>query len=187
MDASSTRVSEMDQIEMESASLTGDPSVHSKSESRWYQRKTLVKEVFYVQTLMILTVVIASIVNIAMGVTDCDQQMWVLFLSSAVGHLLPSPDIGKKLKEVDPMIVRSPSNSDKKSTFSISTWHKRTIQHREVFYIQTLIVYIVILTSIVNLSLNVGEKNTWIILLSGSFAQMLPSPKFGKKKHASNV
>ena len=177
----------MEHIEMhESTSLTGNPSGNpSFKESKWYQRKTLVKEVFYVQTIMIFTVVIASIVNIAMGVSDCDQQMWVLFLSSAVGHLLPSPDIGKKLK-ADPMIVSSSSSSDKKSNFSISTWHKRTIQHREVFYVQTLLVYAVILTSIVNLSLNVGEKNIWIILLSGSFAQMLPSPKFGKKKASNN-
>ena len=107
--------------EVEQISLTHNCEISSaKMEPSWYRRKTLVREVFYVQTVMIFTVIIAS------------------------------PDIGKKIREYDPVITNTSGSSDRKSNLS-STFHKRTIQHREIFYAQTLMVYIFIITSIVNL------------------------------------
>jgi hypothetical protein len=49
-----------------------------------------------------------------------------------------------------------------------------------VFFVQIIIVYVVILTSLVNLTLqrgdNSGEQKLWIALLSSSLGYLLPNP-----------
>jgi hypothetical protein len=54
-----------------------------------------------------------------------------------------------------------------------------------VFGAQVLLIYIIVITAIVNLSLNneTGESKIWIILLSSCLGYILPSPKI--KKHGS--
>ena len=50
-----------------------------------------------------------------------------------------------------------------------------------VFFSQIIIIYIVVITCIVNLSLEKGNSNLWTALLSSSLGYLLPNPKI--KKH----
>ena len=56
----------------------------------------------------------------------------------------------------------------------------------EIAYLcQVILLYIVIITCIINLSIENGYSNLWTALLSSSLGYMLPSPSFKKKKHKS--
>ena len=46
-----------------------------------------------------------------------------------------------------------------------------------VFFSQVILVYIVVITSIVNLSINNGSDRLWIALLSSSIGYLLPNPR----------
>ena len=50
-----------------------------------------------------------------------------------------------------------------------------------IFFAQVFILYIIIITSIVNLSVN-GEKALWVSLLSSSLGILLPTPTTGERK-----
>ena len=63
-------------------------------------------------------------------------------------------------------------------------WHllgTRVPQAEIVYFCQILVVYIVIITSIVNLSLENGSNELWISLLSSCIGYALPSPKLKKQ------
>jgi len=49
--------------------------------------------VFFVQVALIFVVVIASIVNLALKTGD--DKLWIVLLSSSIGYLLPTPNLGK--------------------------------------------------------------------------------------------
>lgn len=51
-----------------------------------------------------------------------------------------------------------------------------------IFICQVVILYIVILTCIVNLSMRNGDSNLWTALLSSSLGVMLPHPTISKRK-----
>lgn len=54
----------------------------------------------------------------------------------------------------------------------------RKVPKQEVVYLsQIIVIYIVIITSIVNLSLNNGDGNLWSSLMSAGIGYILPSPK----------
>lgn len=46
-----------------------------------------------------------------------------------------------------------------------------------VFFVQVILVYIVVITSIVNLTLGSQDNKLWISLLSSSIGYLLPNPK----------
>ena len=50
------------------------------------------------------------------------------------------------------------------------------------FFAQVLLLYIVVVTSIVNLSLNAGNATLWTALLSSCLGYILPAPKLSKPK-----
>ena len=50
------------------------------------------------------------------------------------------------------------------------------------FFAQVIIVYVVIVTCIINLSIGNGESNLWTALLSSCLGYILPSPKM--KNHS---
>lgn len=52
-----------------------------------------------------------------------------------------------------------------------------------VFFVQVILVYIVAITSIINLTLNNNSENgkLWTALLSSSIGYILPNPSFKKK------
>ena len=49
-----------------------------------------------------------------------------------------------------------------------------------VYFCQMLIVYIIIITSVVNLSIRNGSSELWISLLSSCIGYALPNPKLKK-------
>ena len=70
-------------------------------------------------------------------------------------------------------------------TYKNSQWYLfgQILPKNEVIFIcQVVILYIVILTCIVNLSLKNGDSNLWTALLSSSLGIMLPQPTLSKKK-----
>ena len=66
-----------------------------------------------------------------------------------------------------------------------SSWHLfgRIVPKNELIFLsQVFILYIVIISCIVNLSLSIGESNMRTALLSSSLGIMLPPPTLSKKK-----
>lgn len=50
-----------------------------------------------------------------------------------------------------------------------------------VFFSQIIALYIVIIISLINLTINNGENNLWLSLLSASIGYMLPNPSLKKE------
>ena len=70
-------------------------------------------------------------------------------------------------------------------------WHMfgRHVPRSEiVFCCQTLLVYVVAVTSLVNITLSNGPLNLWIALLSSSLGYLLPHPSLDKtdRRRSSN-
>ena len=61
---------------------------------------------------------------------------------------------------------------------------KRVPRSEAVFLSQVIILYITIITCLVNLSVNNGNSNLWTALLSSSIGYLLPHPVI--KKNAAN-
>jgi len=51
-----------------------------------------------------------------------------------------------------------------------------------VFFLQVILIYIVAITCIVNLTMNVENSTLWTSLLSASLGYMLPAPNLSSKK-----
>ncbi len=92
----------------------------------------------------------------------------------------PIEIIPEREKLVDvPVVI----NTENHSVHSSERWHLMgtNIPKSEIVYFsQMLIVYIIIITSIVNLSLSNGPSELWISLLSSCIGYSLPSPKLKK-------
>lgn len=46
-----------------------------------------------------------------------------------------------------------------------------------LFTVQVLIVFIVVCTSLVNLTFNYGNQNLWTVVLTGTLGYVMPNPK----------
>ncbi len=69
----------------------------SSNSTRWNvfgQRLPRSEIVFFVQVILVFTVVIVSLWNITRK--HPDSQLWIALLSSSVGYLLPSPTLNSK-------------------------------------------------------------------------------------------
>ena len=53
-----------------------------------------------------------------------------------------------------------------------------------VYFTQIVILFIIIITAIINLSLHSGQGELWITLLSTSIGYILPSPEIRKRSNA---
>lgn len=51
-----------------------------------------------------------------------------------------------------------------------------------VYFSQIIIIYIMIITCIINLSIQNGDSNLWTALLSSCLGYILPSPKIKEKR-----
>ena len=72
---------------------------------------------------------------------------------------------------------------DEESQSNGEKWHllgTRVPQAEIVYFCQMIIVYVIIITSIVNLSLQNGSSELWISLMSSCIGYALPSPKLKK-------
>ena len=62
------------------------------------------KLIFIVQVFVILTIIVASLVNLSISHHSAahsvkkDDQLWLILLSSATGYILPNPKLKGKLK-----------------------------------------------------------------------------------------
>jgi len=68
---------------------------------------------------------------------------------------------------------------------SIRDWKlfgKNVPKNEVIFICQVVVLYIIILTCIVNLSLANGDSNLWTALLSSSLGIMLPAPTLSRKR-----
>ena len=72
------------------------------------------------------------------------------------------------------MPVNIPSSIEEQAEWKI--FGRRMPKSEAVFFSQTIIIYIVILTCIINLSCDNGNSNLWTALLSSSLGYILPNP-----------
>lgn len=79
----------------------------------------------------------------------------------------------------------------KLDTASLQSLDSKTklAKNRLTFFSQILIVYIIIITSLVQICLHSPDKELWLILLSSSIGYILPSPglKFRKSTFPSQT
>ena len=52
-----------------------------------------------------------------------------------------------------------------------------------VYFSQIILIYLIIITCIINLSLRNADSNLWTALLSSCIGYILPSPKYKDKKN----
>jgi len=68
---------------------------------------------------------------------------------------------------------------------SIRDWRlfgKNVPKNEVIFICQVVILYVIILTCIINLSLGNGDSNLWTALLSSSLGIMLPAPSLSTRR-----
>ena len=56
-----------------------------------------------------------------------------------------------------------------------------------VYFSQIILIYTIILTCIINLSLNNGDSNLWTALLSSCIGYILPAPKIKESKRSEGA
>ena len=62
---------------------------------------------------------------------------------------------------------------------------KKLPKKEVIFFAQVILIYVVSISCVVNLSLQLGNQSLWSSLLSGCIGYILPSPKFSKKKYGA--
>lgn len=62
-----------------------------------------------------------------------------------------------------------------------SVFGRRLPDKEVVFFTQVILLYIIIITCIVNLSLGSGDSNLWTCLLSSCLGYLLPNPRLESK------
>ena len=75
------------------------------------------------------------------------------------------------------------SDEDTSSTKWTFLGHS-TSKSQAVFLAQIIILYIVIITSIVNLSMQHPDKTLWTSLLCSALGYMLPNPSYKPQRHS---
>ncbi len=88
-------------------------------------------------------------------------------------------------QRIRPEIDIAEHNSHDSSSSNHSRWHffgKELPRSEIVFFVQVLLVYIVVIVSIVNLTIGGNGDKLWITLLSSSIGYILPSPSLKLNK-----
>ena len=87
----------------------------------------------------------------------------------------------------NPFIVQHRKNQ---RPLSQRLWHvfgRRVPRSEIVFFCQTFIIYVVVVTSLVNITLQNGPLNLWIALLASGLGYLLPHPSLDKSQRYHNV
>lgn len=80
-------------------------------------------------------------------------------------------------------VKEEPAESEDKVDFSEYDEHYREYKKGELlFYVQAIILAIIVIACIVNLSLENGDQTAWTSLLSTSLGILLPQPGFNIKR-----
>ena len=119
---------------------------------------------FTTQTVLIYIVCVTAILNLSLG-TGC-KPLWISFLSSSLGYLLPAPQIKNNETIDNNQISGNPRFSTLKKTRNVI-----------VFTTQIILIYIVVVTAIINLIIGATCKPVWVWLLSSCLGYLLPSPQ----------
>jgi hypothetical protein len=75
------------------------------------------------------------------------------------------------------MDTREPSSNSKINKIGWFNDCSTPTANEVLFIVQILVIFIVVITSIVNLTLQNGDTNLWTALLSCSIGYVLPNPK----------
>ena len=78
--------------------------------------------------------------------------------------------------------TRSGDNTSVQSTPGSKS---KTAKNLLTFFTQIIVVYTIIITSLVQISLRSPDKELWLILLSSSIGYILPSPNLKFRKQSS--
>ena len=87
-----------------------------------------------------------------------------------------------------PSLPHKNAKSREEVISSASQWHvlgRRVPRSEIVFACQMILVYIVVCSSIINLSMELGDSNLWTALLSSCLGYILPNPKLPSNKNLS--
>ena len=63
----------------------------------------------------------------------------------------------------------------------------RIVKNRFTFFAQIIVVYMIIITSLVQIRLRSPDKELWLILLSSSIGYILPSPGLKFRKQTNQI
>lgn len=85
-------------------------------------------------------------------------------------------------------------NSDKSESnqsgldwkFFWHSWEGGSARPGAVYFFQVFLIYIIVITCIVNLSLGKDEQKIWIVLLSSSLGYLLPNPSIKPLRNNNN-
>ena len=116
-----------------------------------------------------------------MGSEDVGEK----FMKFMGGSPLEDSEEKYETSDVDSGAQSSTGKIDIHSIGSNNNWliFGRLLPKNEVIFIcQVVILYIVIITCIVNLSMRNGDSNLWTALLSSSLGIMLPQPTLSTRK-----
>lgn len=79
--------------------------------------------------------------------------------------------------------VRGDTTSVQSSQSAIN----KQVKNRLTFFAQIIVVYAIIITSLIQISLRSPDKELWLILLSSSVGYILPSPGLKFRKQSSPI
>ena len=71
-------------------------------------------------------------------------------------------------------------NENKRKSKILQLFGRRVPQKDIVFFVQVLLVFVVVTWSLVNLTLEIGSPKLWIALLGSSLGYMLPNPSIDR-------
>lgn len=88
------------------------------------------------------------------------------------------------------MSTSTPSHSSTESAsvnVPFSSLLKDQPKNKTTYWTQIIVIYTIIATAIIHLSLQAPDKELWLVLLSSSLGYILPSPSLKFIKHASTT
>ena len=88
----------------------------------------------------------------------------------------------------EPFIVQHRKSASRPASQRLWDVFGRRVPRSEiVFFCQTFIIYVVVVTSLVNITLQNGPLNLWIALLGSGLGYLLPHPSLDKPQHHRDV
>jgi len=83
-------------------------------------------------------------------------------------------------------VASSTNSNNNHHQWTVPLTGKKMPKSELMFFVQVLLIYIVVLTSIVNLTINADNGKLWTALLSSSLGYLLPNPSLRKRPDKDN-
>lgn len=87
-----------------------------------------------------------------------------------------SIEVRGPLVDIDHSSSKSEANQSDLDSRYWHMWGNSISKQGAVYFFQVFLIYIIVLTCIINLSLGKDEQKIWIVLLSSSLGYLLPNP-----------